>query len=398
VASANNSGGSNSAKDHDDDLLDRLGVTPLIAAGGPNTMHSGTRPRPEVLEAMVKMTEQFVRLDEFIIAAGKEIADMIGVPAATITSGASGGLVLQAAAAIARDDPKAIAQLPITDGLANELIIQRGHRFGYDHLYLVPGSKFVEVGTPESCTREEMIEAIGPKTAGIIHLESADRDGRFVLLEDTIEIAHSHDLPLLLDAASSLPPRENLTKFVNMGVDLVSFSGGKAVRSIQSTGMLLGNPKWVEYARLNNAPNSTVARAQKVSKEEIAGLLTAVKSFLAVDEEEEMANYRRDMQVIVDQVAEVPGVTASVLHEPGAFYRLPHAVIEFTESWKGPDSTAMGHAFLAGNPRIYLRFGHSFLNGIAIDPLNIQPGELAIVAETVRATLVKASSGDLLVN
>ncbi len=396
MASGNNSGGEHPGGNGD--LLYRLGVTPLIAAGGPNTMHSGTRPRPEVLEAMVKMTEQFVRLDEFIIAAGQEIADMIGVPAATITSGASGGLVLQAAAAIAKDDPKAIAQLPNTDGLANELIIQRGHRFGYDQLYLVAGSKFVEVGTPESCTREEIIEAIGPNTAGIIHLESADREEGFVLLEDTIEIAHSHDLPLLLDAASSLPPRENLTKFVNMGVDLVSFSGGKAVRSIQSTGMLLGKPKWVEYARLNNAPNSTVARAQKVSKEEIAGLLTAIKSFLAVDEEEEMANYRRDMQVIVDQVAEVPGVTASVQHEPGAFYRLPHAVIEFGESWKGPDSTFMGHAFLAGNPRIYLRFGHSFLNGIAIDPLNIQPGELEIVAETVRATLVRASSGDQLAN
>ncbi|MDP6653569.1 MAG: aminotransferase class V-fold PLP-dependent enzyme, partial [Gammaproteobacteria bacterium] len=289
-------------------IIQRLGIRPLIAAGGPNTKHSGTKPRPEVIQAMIEMSETFVQMDELLIAAGQEIADMIGVPAATVTSGASGGLVLQSAAAIAKDDPDAISQLPITDGLPNELIIQRGHRFGYDHLYLVPGASFIEVGTQESCTRKEISDAIGPNTAGIIHLIAGTQSETTVLLEETIDIAHSHGLPVLVDAASALPPRSNLTKFVDMGADLVSFSGGKAVRGLQSTGMLLGDPRWVEYARLNNAPNATVARAQKVSKEEIAGLLAALDAFLGEDEELEAARYRRDMQVIVDQVAEVPGV------------------------------------------------------------------------------------------
>ncbi len=375
-------------------ILDRLGIRPLIAAGGPNTNHSGTRPRPEVFTAMIEMSETFVRMDELLIAAGKEIARMIGVPAATITTGASGGLVLQSAAAIAKDDPKAIAQLPITDGLPHELIIQRSQRFGYDHLYMVPGGRFVEAGTEEGCTAKEMSDAVGPDTAGIIYVITSGRAGPSVSLEEAIDVAHSHGLPLLLDAASALPPRANLTKYVNMGADLVSFSGGKAVRGLQSTGMLLGDPKWIEYARLNNAPNSTVARAQKVSKEEIVGLIAALDAFLAVDEEEETASYRRDMQLIVDQVAEVPGVTASVKHDDD--FRLPHAVIEFGESWRGPSSIEIGKAFLAGEPRIYLRHGDSRVNGIAVDPLNIQPGELEIVAETVRSTLVRATSGERL--
>ena len=80
-------------------VINQLGVTPLIAAGGPNTLHSGTRPRPEAIRAMEEMSETFVRMDELLIAAGEEIASMIGVPAATVTSGASGGLVLQSAAA-----------------------------------------------------------------------------------------------------------------------------------------------------------------------------------------------------------------------------------------------------------------------------------------------------------
>ena len=41
----------------------------------------------------------FVQMDEMLIAAGKEIARLIGVEAATVTSGASGGLFVQAAAA-----------------------------------------------------------------------------------------------------------------------------------------------------------------------------------------------------------------------------------------------------------------------------------------------------------
>ena len=95
---------------------------------------------------MNAMSEVFVDLEELLIAAGNEIAQLTGNEAATVTSGASGGLVVQAAAAMAKDDPERIAQLPITNGMPNELIIQRGHRFVYDHLYLAPGSHFVEVG------------------------------------------------------------------------------------------------------------------------------------------------------------------------------------------------------------------------------------------------------------
>ena len=110
-------------------ILDMLGVVPVINAGGPNTKHSGSRPRPEVLETMTEMAEAFVNIDEFLIASGKEIAKLVNAESATITSGASGGLVVQSAAAIARDNPKIIASLPITLGVPNELIIQKSQRY-----------------------------------------------------------------------------------------------------------------------------------------------------------------------------------------------------------------------------------------------------------------------------
>ncbi|MDP6667441.1 MAG: L-seryl-tRNA selenium transferase, partial [Dehalococcoidia bacterium] len=171
-------------------LTDQLGITPLINAGGPNTKHSGSRPRIETIRAMEAMSDVFVQIDELLIAAGQRIAELTGNEAATVTSGASGGMVVQAAAAMARDDPDRISQLPITDGIPDELIIQRGHRFIYDHLYLAPGARFIEVGRPDGCTLEEVEAAITANTAGFIHLESPYKSAGAVPLPDLAELAH----------------------------------------------------------------------------------------------------------------------------------------------------------------------------------------------------------------
>ena len=373
-------------------ILEKLGVTPLINAGGPNTKHSGSRPRPESTDAMNAMSEVFVDLEELLIAAGNEIAQLTGNEAATVTSGASGGLVVQAAAAMAKDDPERIAQLPITNGIPNELIIQRGHRFVYDHLYLAPGSHFVEVGRTTDCTIEEIDAAIGPNTAALIHLESMFKEKTGVPLTELSDLAHSHGLPVLADCASMLPPRENLTKYTSQGADLVSFSGGKAVRGPQSTGFLVGKTEWIEYARLNNAPNPGVTRAQKVSKEEIAGLLAALKVFTDTDENEETKNYLDQMNFIVDQIAEIPGLSAKVTHDYDHY--IPHAVIVLNEDWKGPTYSEIAERLKAGSPRIYIASDYRDpAQCMWIDPLNLQDGEVEIVATQLRELLIKGVSG-----
>ena len=373
-------------------IIDDLGVIPLINAGGPNTKNSGSRPRSEAIEAMEAMSEVFVDMDELLLAAGERIAEITGNEAATVTSGASGGLVVQAAAAMAKDDPERIAQLPITDGMPSELIIQRGHRFIYDHLYLAAGSRFCEVGRPTDCTIDEIEAAITPKTAGLIHLESPFKSDVAVSLTELAELAHSHGLPVLADCASMLPPRENLTKYTGQGADLVSFSGGKAIRGPQSTGFLIGKTEWIEYARLNNAPNPGVTRAQKVSKEEIAGLLAALEVFTSIDEEAETRNYRAQMSFIVDQIAEIPGIIVNVEHNYDHY--IPHAVVTFAENWKGPSYTEIADRMKTAVPRVYVTVDYRVpARKMWIDPLNIQDGELEIVAEQFRKILIEGASG-----
>jgi D-glucosaminate-6-phosphate ammonia-lyase len=373
-------------------IIDALGVTHLINAGGPNTKNSGSRPRPEAIEAMEAMSEVFVDMDELLLAAGGRIAEITGNEAATITSGASGGLVVQAAAAMAKGDPQRIAQLPITSGMPSELIIQRGHRFIYDHLYLIPGSRFVEVGRSTDCTIDEIEVAITSETAGLIHLESPFKSDVAVPLTELAELAHSHGLPVLADGASMLPPRGNLTKFTSQGADLVSFSGGKAIRGPQSTGFLIGKPEWIEYARLNNAPNPGVTRAQKVSKEEIAGLLAALEVFTSIDEEAETKSYRAQMIFVVDQIAEIPGIMAKVEHNYDHY--IPHAVVTFDENWKGPSYTDIADRMKDADPRVYVAVDYSDpVSKMWIDPLNLQDGEVEIVTEQFRKILIDGASG-----
>ena len=370
-----------------------LGITPLINAGGPNTKHSGSRPRLETIQAMEAMSEVFVAVDELLIAAGRRIATLTGNKAATVTSGASGGLVVQAAAAIAKDDPERISQLPLTDGISNELIIQKSHRFIYDHLYLIPGARFVEVGSPDGCTTQQVQAAISDKTAAIIHLESPFKSNGAVPLHELAELAHSHEIPVLADCASMLPPRNNLRKYTAQGADLVSFSGGKAVRGPQSTGFLVGNLEWIEYARLNNAPNPVVARAQKVSKEEIAGLLAAIEVFVEEDEAAETQKYMEQMNFVVDQIAEIPGLKVEIQHNYDHY--IPHAVIAFTEDWRGPSSAEIAGRMKSGSPRIYVAEDYrESSDDLWIDPLNLQDGEVEIVAEQLRKVLIAASSGN----
>lgn len=372
-------------------VLRELGVTPIIQAGGPNTKHSGSRPRLETLDAMAAAAEDFVNMDELLLAAGQRVADIVGAEAATVTSGASGGLVVQAAAAVARDDEARIKRLPLTDGIPNQLIIQRRHHFVYDHLYLTPGTRFKEVGSETACTPEEIEDAVDDQVVGIIHLESPFKKEGSVRLPQVAEIAHRHGLPVLCDAASMLPPRRHLKQFLEEGADLVSFSGGKAIRGPQSTGILLGTPEWIEFCRLNNAPNPTVARAQKVSKEEIAGLLAALDVFVAEDEAEETARYRKMMNRVVDEIAEVPGIEVTVEHNYDHY--IPQAVIHFTDAWRGPSGGEIQRRLMAGSPRVYIASGLSPHGDIWVDPLNIQgEEELEIVARRVREELVQAAN------
>jgi L-seryl-tRNA(Ser) seleniumtransferase len=186
-----------------------------------------------------------------------------------------------------------------------------------------------------------------------------------------------------------VPPRDNLFRYHRGGADLVIVSGGKGIRGPQSTGILSGRRDLIRAATLNASPNQAIGRAAKTSKEEIVGLVTALELFLAEDEKAEMERYRDVSQRIVDALDGIPGVRVVVEQDP-VNRVLPNAVIYFEPSWTGPSGRAVQLPLAAGEPHIYVQQGPhqgGYFDEIAIDPINLQSGDEAIIARRLREEL-----------
>ena len=368
------------------EIYRNLGVTPAIVASGTTTMYGGSKLRPEVADSMVQASRTMVNLDHLNVAAGRVIADLTGAEASLVTSGAAGGLVLQAAAVMAGKDPALMGQLPNADGLKNEIVMHKSHRFPYDQCYTSTGAKIVEIGDGRRCQPWELEAAINKNTAAVAYLFSGFLTRRAIPLEQVVEIAHARGVPVVVDAASYLPPRANLRRFIEEGADMVQFSGGKAVRGPQGTGILAGRADLIEAAYANASPHQFIGRGMKVAKEEIVGLLEALRIFVDEDEDAETRRLTEMCQQVVDALIESPGLEVSVEHDEWD-YLIPHAVIRFTRDWRGPSRDEVDHAMAAGDPPIYM---HNIFNPdeLAVDPINLDERELEIVIRHLREVLL----------
>src|SRR5436305_6446301 len=234
---------------------------------------------PEVIEAITYASRHYVMLDELHDRVGARIATLLRCEAAMVTSGAASALTLGTAGVLTGTDPRKVVDLPNLAGMKSEVIVQKAHRFGYEHAVRNGGVRLVEVET-----REEMERAIGPQTAMMLFYNNNNGEGR-IRDEEFVEIGRKHGVPTLNDAAADVPPVENLWKYTKMGFDLVAFSGGKGLRGPQSAGLLLGRRDLIAAARLSNNPNSdSICRTNKVNKEELVGMLVALELFLNRDQ------------------------------------------------------------------------------------------------------------------
>ena len=364
-----------------------LGVTPIINASGSVTRLGGSRTRPEVLEQMAGTARVMVNIDELNRKAGAEIARLVGSEAAMVSSGAAGGLLLQAAACIAGNDPNRMLRLPDTEGMKNEIIMQTMHRFPYDHAYRAVGAKIVEIGNYLFNHPWELEGAINERTAAVAYLCAPFTSKRVMPLGQVCEIAHAHDVPVIVDAASMLPPRANLQRYLRDGADMVIFSGGKGVRGPQGTGILSGRADLIDAALANASPAQFIGRSAKVAKEEIVGLVTALSMFVEEDEEAEMAWYREMAQRVVDSLIEVPGLKITLEHD-GIDYLLPNAVLHLGGDWSGPSAPEVAAALQQGDPPIYLQQLRA-PDELMVDPLNVTEDEIDIIIRRLREALTE---------
>lgn len=378
------------------DVYRELGVEPLINAAGTLTMLGGSLMPPEVTDAMAAASRAFVDMRELHLAAGRRIAELVGVEAAHVTSGAAAGITLMAAACMTGTDGERISRLPDTTGMPNRFIVQQAHHNPYDQALRLSGGKFLDIGSHPAELERALQEE---RVAGVFYTVAWFCRSPALPLAQVCEIARRSRVPVIVDAAAEVPPPGNLSRFIREGADLVAFSGGKAIRGPQSSGFILGRRDLVEACRLNDNPNMGVGRPMKVGKEEIVGLVKAVEMYVSKDHAVEMAVWERRVAHILQAVADLDHVRAWKQFPYGIGQQIPHAALSWDEAALGLTHAELRERLLQGKPRIAVQLvgpvaqRSSDFNApeIRIHPHTLCEGEEIIIARRVREVLSGAA-------
>jgi L-seryl-tRNA(Ser) seleniumtransferase len=315
-------------------------------------------------------------------------------------------------------------RLPDTDGMPNEVIIHRAHRTGYDHAIRAAGARLVEIGFNDrgagagvrGLEAWEIESAIGPKTAAIAYTASPDLEPP---LPRVVAVAERFGLPVIVDAAAQLPPKANLTRFIEEGASLVAFSGGKAIRGPQGSGILCGKEKLVASALIQTLdmdqlpetwsppdgilsrhfplrfPHHGLGRGFKVDKETIAGLVVAVERFVACDLEAEIAVRAAMLDHIAAAIATAPHCKAHLIVEtPARRFRsdraagkFPSLAIEIDCAALGTDIHALSRSLQRHDPPVHLGERYTSRNLLVVESAGLRPGDEDIIARAISAVL-----------
>ena len=389
-----------------------LGVTPIINAKGPATRLSGGIMRPEVAAAMVAASQHCVDIAQLQAAASREIARATGAEAGYVASGAAACLLLATAACITGLDPGRMARLPDTGGMPSEVIMVRSQRNFYDHAVRAAGATIVEVGLPDryagAGVRDaevwEIEDAISERTAAIFYVADAAAQPP---LKSICKLARRRRIPVIVDAAAQLPPQSNLRRFVREGADLVTFSGGKALGGPQASGILCGRrdlimaaalqhldldvfwdmwappPALIDKRRLKGAPPHGIGRSCKAGKEEIVGLLTALKLFIAEGDKARHARWLALLRAIEKGLGRMKGVavTLSGAEDTGA---VPILHLSFRKEGRAAEVAML---LQRQSPGIHVDAFQRERNMLAINPMCLDPAHVTALLRGLRKAM-----------
>ncbi|MEO6910436.1 MAG: aminotransferase class V-fold PLP-dependent enzyme [Edaphobacter sp.] len=362
-----------------------LGLTTLINAHLTETVIGGTLIRPEAMAVMEMAAKHFVVMMDLEAAVGKRISEMLKLPqgyGVIVTSGAASAIQNGYAGILTGNNATFITQIPDLTGMKSEVLIQRAHRSGWDHQIRTTGAKIVEVETVEDVHR-----AINKRTAAMHFQNLSDPDGK-IKRADWLKLAHDANLPAFLDAAADVPPKSRLWEYANMGFDLITFSGGKAIRGPQTTGLLIGRQEMVHNTLLNMSPNEdTIGRPNKVGKEEMLGLLKALEVYLAEDQNVVDKEQSRQLETIATKVSQIPGVTFTRNISPIKNH-FPTLQVHLDPARFSATPRDIAAQLAAMKPSIIVGGGRSAIEMTAID---LQPGEEKIVADALTSALTAHS-------
>lgn len=362
---------------------EELGVATVINCEGTMTMLGGSLPHPELETVMTMAGRHFVSMPELEVAAGKRIAEMLKLPegySALVTSGAAAAMQSGLAGILTGGDEARIRQLPDLTGMKSEVIIQKAHRNPFDHQLRSTGIKLIEIETVD-----QLRAAVNERTA-MMHFSNFANAAGQIKVDEWVKLGKQYNVPCMNDAAADTPPVSHLWDYTNMGYDLVTFSGGKAIRGPQCAGLLIGRKEMVANALLNNSPHEdTLGRSQKVGKEEIVGMVKALERFLAEDHEALAKEWQDRLEGISREIKKVPGVSTAFF-VPDIANHVPHMSITWDAARISLTPQQASKLLRGSKPSIVIGSGEE-RPGLAMNSFMLQPGEDKIVAEQLSRLL-----------
>jgi L-seryl-tRNA(Ser) seleniumtransferase len=364
------------------DFFKELGLRTFINAAGTYTSMTGSLMPKEVSDAISYGTTEYVNLDELQDKVGERIAELLECEYATVSSGCFGAMSIGMAGILTGMDPKKVKQLPNTEGMRNEVIIQESHTIGYAQALTNVGAKVVKIKTAR-----DLEKAINKNTAMLWFL-NANTDQGAIKWEEFIALGKKYNIPTFIDCAADVPPVENLFKFTKMGFDLVAFSGGKGIRGPQSAGLLLGKRKYIEAARMHTPPRGeTIGRGMKVNKEEVLGMLAALELYLQKDHKAEWAMWEAQVKLISDSALEIKGVETEV-HVPKYANHVPSLRVRWNQNLVKITPNEVRDQLKNGHPSIQTVGDNS---SVGITTWMMVPGQERIVAIRISEILSSAT-------
>ena len=390
-------------------IYETLGVPTIVNAAGPVTRLSGAVVSGEVAQAMAEAAQYCVDIAELQASAGALIAEVTGAEAGYVPSGAAAGLLLATAACVTGLDPGKMNRLPDTTGMKNEVIMPRSHRNFYDHAVRSAGVKLVEVGISDRFSGAgvrdteawEIADAITDQTAAIVYVAQAH--ARPPLIEVTAA-AHKRGVPVIVDAAGQLPPASNLKRFIAEGADLVCFSGGKTIGGPQGSGILCGRKDLIAAAALQHldldvhyelweppaslidktalpgAPQHGIGRPCKAGKEQIIGLMVAIKHFVAEGDEARQVRWG----ALIANLAAAMGDLHNARVETDHRRMVPILRLALDDPGRGIDVV---QKLMRGTPAVHVNTSGVYDGILTFSPLCLKSEDIAVIARQVRAAL-----------
>jgi uncharacterized pyridoxal phosphate-dependent enzyme len=335
------------------DVYEELGVEPILNVATTFTSLGGSIMPREVLDAMQQAAAAFVDMHDLHLRAGAELARLTDNEAAYVTSGCAAAIVLSVLGARTGESPEAIARLIAGERFPDEVVMHAAHRIPYDPAVHLAGARIRTIGNVQQTAAWELEAAISDRTAAILYVAGRHMPPGALPLEEVVPVARSHHVPVIVDAAGQLPPVDNLWRFTrDLGADLALFSGGKALLGPQASGLMVGTERLVAAARAHGSPNQRLARAMKVGKEELGGLVAAVRRYVNLDHDAARRRWYATVEAWQQALGSLRGVTVTLEHHNEAGQPIPRLRLDIAPEQTGRTTAQIVGRLRSGRPRV----------------------------------------------